>query len=135
MPLPPSVPPEDMEIKIGSPAYVFDGFDITLVCDILSGTRPITIRWFRNGAPDSTRGNVSTITVTDYNDGDVFTCRADNDVGFDMKSTTINVLGKRIENDYNIAFLNSCRYVYINFQFNLLKMGHFLSFHSRVAIQ
>ena len=71
-----------------------DGFDVTIVCDILSGTRPITIRWFRNGAPDPTRGNVSTITVTDYNDGDVFTCRVDNDVGFDEESTIINVFGK-----------------------------------------
>ena len=43
---------------------------------------------------DPTRGNVSTITVTDYNDGDVFTCRADNDVGFDEESTTINVFSK-----------------------------------------
>ena len=51
---------------------------------------------------DPTRGNVSTITVTNYNDGDVFTCRADNDVGFDEESTTINVFGKWIANNYCI---------------------------------
>ena len=83
-----------MEVQIGSPGYVVDGSDVTIVCDIASGTRPITISWFRNGAPDPTRGNVSTITVTDYNDGDEFTCRADNDVGFDEESTIINVFGK-----------------------------------------
>ena len=94
-----------MEVQIGSPGYVVKGSDVTIVCDILSGTLPITISWFRNGAPDPTRGNVSTITVTDYNDGDVFTCRADNDVGFDEKSTTINVFSKLHANDYfhNIA--------------------------------
>ena len=83
-----------MEVKIGSPVYVLDGFDVNLVCDILSGMRPITIVWFHNGVLDTTRRNVSTITVTDYNDQDVYTCRAENDVGFDEESTTINVLGK-----------------------------------------
>ena len=92
--LPDMVSPEDIEVNIGSSAYVVDGFDITIVCNILSGTRPITIMWLRNGMVDPTRGNVSTITVTDYNDGDVFTCRTENDVGFDVGTTTINVLGK-----------------------------------------
>ena len=94
IPLPDMVPPEDMEVQIGSPAYVVDGFDVTIVCSILNGTHPITIMWLRNGKVDTIRGNVSTITVTDYTDGDVFTCRADNNVGFDMKITTINVVGK-----------------------------------------
>ena len=94
IPQPATVLPGDMEVQIGSPAYVIDGANITLVCDILTGTSPITIMWFHNGVLDSTRGNVSTITVTDYNDGVVFTCIAENDVGFDMKITTINVVGK-----------------------------------------
>ena len=41
-----------------------------------------------------TTENETTITVTDYNDGDVVTCRADNVVGFDEKSTTLIVFGK-----------------------------------------
>ena len=94
MPQPPTVPPGDIEVKIGSPAYVVNGSDVTIVCDILSGTHPITISWLCNGEPDPTRSNVSTITVTDYNDGEEFTCRADNDIGFDEKSSTINVFGK-----------------------------------------
>ena len=68
---------------------------ITLDCNLLTGTPPITIMWFRNGVLDPTLGNVSTITVTNYNDDDVYTCRAENDVGFDEESTMIiNVFGK-----------------------------------------
>ena len=94
IPQPATVPPGDMEVQIGSPAYLIDGADVTLVCDIVSGTSPFTIMWFHNRVLDPTRGSVSTITVTDYNDGDVFTCRAENDIGFDEESTTINVFGK-----------------------------------------
>ena len=83
-----------MEVQIGSPAYIIDGANITLFCDILSGTPPITIMWFHNGVIDPTRGNVSTITVTNYNDGDVYTCRAETDVGFDEESTTIYSFSK-----------------------------------------
>jgi len=83
-----------MRVDIGTPVYVIDGSNVVIVCDIASGTPPMTIRWFRNGQLDPSRGNVSTITVTDANDCDVFMCRADNNVGFDMKNTTINVFGK-----------------------------------------
>ena len=37
--------------------------------------------------------NVNTITITDAEDGDVITCRAENDIGFDESHTTINVTG------------------------------------------
>ena len=94
VPPPPLVIPGDMEVQIGSPGYLIDGFYVTIVCNIINGTRPITIMWFYNGVADPTRGNVSTITVTYYNDGDEYTCRAENDVGFDNESTTINVFGK-----------------------------------------
>ena len=94
------VPPEDMEVKIGSPGYVVDGFNVTIECSILNGTHPITIMWLCNGVVDPTRGNVSTITVTDYNNSDLFTCRADNNIGFDLENTTINVFGKLHANDY-----------------------------------
>ena len=96
IPQPPTIIPGDMTVMIGTPTYVIDGFDITLVCNIASGTRPITIRWIRNGASYPAGGNRSTITVpdTDYNDGDDFTCRADNIVGFDEETTMINVFGK-----------------------------------------
>ena len=94
MPPPSTVPLRDMEVHMGSPAYVIDGADITLVCDIVSGTRPISIMWLHNGVVDPTRGNVSAITVFNYNDQDEYTCRAENDIGFDEASTTINVFGK-----------------------------------------
>ena len=79
----------NMTVKIGTPVYVVDGFDITIVCNVVNGTTPITITWLRNGIAEPTIENVSTITVDDYKDGDVFTCRADNIAGFDMDSTTI----------------------------------------------
>ena len=89
IPQPNNVIPGDMTVRIGSPAYVVDGFNVTIVCNIVSGTRPITIMWLRNGVLDSSRGNVSTITVDDYDNGDVFTCRAESVVGFDVVNTTI----------------------------------------------
>ena len=98
IPQPSTVISEDKTVDIGSPVYVVDGFDVTIDCRILTGTRPITISWFRNGMPDPSRGNVSTITVTDYSDGDRFTCRADNNIGFDIEMTTINVFSKLILN-------------------------------------
>ena len=78
-------------VKIGTPVYVYTGYDVIIDCNIVNGTPPITIQWFRNGSPDSTRGNVSTITITDASNGDVFQCRADNTEGFDTEKTTIHV--------------------------------------------
>ena len=82
-------------ITKGTPVYVVDGLDVTLVCNIVSGIRPI---WLCNGAPYPAGGNRSTITIpdTDYNDGDVFTCRAESGVRFDEVITAINVFGKQI---------------------------------------
>ena len=93
IPLPPALPPGDMTVIINSPAYIINGFDLTLICNITSGTRPIDIRWFRDGRPYPAGGNSSIITVSDYTNGEVFTCRADNIVGFDMANTTVIVFG------------------------------------------
>ena len=80
-------------VKIGSPVYVHVGFDIIIDCNIVNGTPPITIQWFHNGSPYQTGGNISnTITITNASNGDVFECRADNNIGFDTESTTINVM-------------------------------------------
>ena len=76
-------------VKIGTPVYVYTGYDVIIDCNIVNGTPPITIQWFRNGSPDSTRGNVSTITINDASNGDVFKCRADNIGGFDTEKTTV----------------------------------------------
>ena len=78
-------------VKIGTPVYVHDGFDVIIDCNIVNGTPPITIQWFRNGSPDLTRGNVSTITITNASNGDVFKCRADNIKGFDTENTVIHI--------------------------------------------
>ena len=57
----------------------------------MNGTPPITIEWFRNGSPDPTRGNVSTITITDASNNEVFTCKANSRGSFATENTTIYV--------------------------------------------
>ena len=94
IPPPSTLPPGDMTAIINSPAYIVDGFDLTLICNITSGTRPITIMWLRDGVPYPAGGNNSIITVSDYMDNENFTCRAENVVGFDMANTTVRVFGK-----------------------------------------
>ena len=79
----------DVTVMIGTPVYVVDGFNVIIDCNVLNGTPPITIIWLHNGVADPNRGNATNITVDDYHDGDVFTCRADNVVGFDIANTTI----------------------------------------------
>ena len=79
-------------VKIGTPVYVYSGFDVIIDCNIMSGTPPITIKWLRNGSLDPTRGNVSTITITDARNGDIFKCRAENNIGFDTENTTIYII-------------------------------------------
>ena len=80
-------------VKIGSPVYVREGYNVIIDCNIADGTLPIIIQWFRNGSPDPTRENISTITITDARNGDVFKCRANNNIGFDSESTII-IYGK-----------------------------------------
>ena len=86
-----------VKVLIGAPAYVIVGNDVIINCSINSGTSPTNITWFRNDVVDLSRRNVSSITITDANDGDVFKCRAENLIGFDTKETTITeVSGKWI---------------------------------------
>ena len=83
---------------IGSPAYIVDGYDLTITCNVVTGLPPINISWYRNGVLDSSRGNTSTITVSNTNintdNGVVYTCRAENDKGYDEQRTIVNVFSK-----------------------------------------
>jgi len=84
-------------VQIGTPAYVLFGNDVTIVCNIVSGTRPITIIWFRNGVEDTSFGNVSMITVSNVSisdDRDMYMCRTENEIGFDEETTVVNVFGE-----------------------------------------
>ena len=79
-----------MRVTIGSTAYIVDGFTVQIVCNATSmiSEYPVTISWRRNGEHDRTRGNMSMIIVTDANHGDVFTCVAENVLGYNNTKTT-----------------------------------------------
>ena len=72
-----------MTVNAGSTVYTVNGLELTIIiiCNVTTGEPPITISWLRNGKPDQSRGNVSTITVTNGLQGDCFTCRAKNSRG------------------------------------------------------
>ena len=86
-------------MKIGTPVYITDNFNVTIYCNITRGIPPITLSWLHNNKLDQARGNVSSITISVTNaadiDDDVYTCRADNSWGYDMMNTTIYYLEKR----------------------------------------
>ncbi|XP_065885723.1 hemicentin-1-like isoform X3 [Dysidea avara] len=91
VPRPDPITPGDKMVQIGTTAYVIDGNDVIIKCNIASGTRSITISWFRNGVEDTSFGNVSTITISNVNDGDIYMCKAENRIGFDEETTMIVV--------------------------------------------
>ena len=97
IPQPQVIPNGDVTMMIGSPAYINDGYDLTLTCKVVRGI-PITISWYRDGVLDSSRGNTSTITIEnvdiDKDNGAVYTCRADNDKGHDEQHTIVDVYSK-----------------------------------------
>ena len=90
--------PENKRINVGNPVNISSGANLTLDC-IVAGSPPITIRWLRNGEViETSQGNSSNITIaiTNTNDGDNITCRAANNNGYNMATTTINVDGNFI---------------------------------------
>ena len=97
VPQPQVIPNGDVTLMIGSPAYINDGYDLTLTCKAVHGI-PITISWYRDGVLDSSRGNTSTIKIEnvdiDKDNGAVYTCRADNDKGHDEQHTIVDVFSK-----------------------------------------
>ena len=108
VPRPSVITSGNKRVNVGTPVYVHTVYDVIIDCNIVNGTPPITIQWFRNGSPDSTRGNVSTITITDASNGDVFKCRADNIVGFDTESTIIHVEYGKYIRMYVYHFISQC---------------------------
>ena len=83
---------------IGSPAYIIDGFDLTITCNVITGIPPINISWYRNGVVDSSKRNMSTITISNVDinkdNGVVYICIAENDEGYDEQLTIVNVFSK-----------------------------------------
>ena len=78
-----------IRVNVGSTVYTVNGLTIIIICNVITGDPPITISWYHNGELDRSRGNVSTITITNATDGDVFTCRAEDMIGFDQQDTSI----------------------------------------------
>ena len=92
---------ENKRVKIGTDVYVVDGYNVTIDCNIVSGTTPITYSWLLNGT--EFRDNNATITITDATYDDVITCRANNTIGFDEESTTIHVNSKLFHYTFSIC--------------------------------
>ena len=91
----PTVEKGTIRVKIGSPVYTVDGFNVIIDCNVISGHLPVTIFWFYNQQYDQSRENMSTLTVTDAKDGDNITCKAENSIGFDVQFTQINIVYKK----------------------------------------
>ena len=98
---PPSASKGVVRVKIGIPVYIIDNFNVTIDCNITCGIQPITHSWlYNNKVFNGTTGNVSSITIPVTNaadiDGDVYTCRAENSIGYDEMNTTIYYLKKKL---------------------------------------
>ena len=81
-----------LRVKIGTTAYIVDGFHVQIVCNAtatIESPEIIILSWLRNGKLDETRGNATMITVTNANDGDVFTCIANNTLTHSRRDTEI----------------------------------------------
>ena len=76
-----------MRVRIGTTAYIVDGYTVEIVCEVFSDVVPITFMWLRNGEPFGE--DTSLIRVTDANHEDIFTCRAKNAVTSEEKDTQI----------------------------------------------
>jgi len=92
---PDQISPGHQTVNIATPIYILAGNDVTIVCNISSGTPPITVKWYRNGVEIISFSNMSTINVSNVdvncNDGDMYTCRAENSVWFDEETSIMTV--------------------------------------------
>ena len=85
IPPPPDVKSENISVKIGFPVFILDRFDRDVIIDCI-----FLLEYIQLPSVGFTIDyNVSTIRVTDYRDGDVFSCKVDDIIGFDEESTAI----------------------------------------------
>ena len=85
---------DNQRVKIGTPAYVYVGYNVTIDCNIVAGLSPITIQWYHNGSLYPTGGSLSVtnFTITNASNGDFWQCKASNSHGIDIETTIIYVL-------------------------------------------
>ena len=110
VPRPSVIPRGNIRVRIGTPAYVYSGFNVRVECHLVKGSHPVTITWFRNGSHYPTRRNAFIIILTHPSNGDVFKCRANNIIGNDTSgNTTIHVeYGKCICMLYTVYYKSMC---------------------------
>ena len=92
---------ENKRVNVGNPVNISSGANLTIDCIVVNGTLPINIMWIHlndNPTIKSSEGNSSTITiaVTNTTDGVSIMCYANNSIGYDNATTTINVNGNYI---------------------------------------
>ena len=80
-------------VNISTPVDVADGNNVSIQCNVYSRMHPINVSWLRDGASYGGE-NTSLIVIHDAKNGDVFSCKAENCAGFDIKNITINASGK-----------------------------------------
>ena len=85
---------DNQRVKIGTPAYVYVGYNVTIDCNIIAGLSPIAIQWYHNGSLYPTGGSLSVtnVTITNASNGDLWQCKASNSHGIDIETTIIYVL-------------------------------------------
>ena len=112
VPRPSVIPRGNTRVNIGTPAYIYSGFNVRIACHVVEGSHPVTITWFRNGSRYPTRRNTFIITITHPSNGDVFKCRATNSIGNDTsQNTTIHVeYGKYICMLYTVYYISLCTF-------------------------
>ena len=91
-----------VRVKIGTPVYIIDNFNVTIDCNITRGKQPVILSWLHdNTLFNQTIGTASSITIPVTNaadiDGDVYTCRAEDVIGYDEMNTTIYYLKNKNE--------------------------------------
>ena len=91
-----------MRVNVGATVYTLNGLTIAISCNVIAGEVPLTLSWYHNGELDQSRGNFSTIKVTDAKHNDVFACRVENGMDFHQEDTVILYLRAVANNTFCI---------------------------------
>lgn len=93
-------------VTIGNPVTVVEGYNVTINCDVLTGSPPINTSWYRNGVLHPIK-DVASITITPV-DGENITCRTGNHEKFTI--ITVQAAGMYIFLIKSFHCTASCSY-------------------------